>query len=130
MANMQRISRSSTTVEKLYQEALDFATEMGDTNGALLSKIYLAICLLDKGQLKQAIELYFEPMYAQKEIMATPTKILYLQHYGSACRSAANWGQAKTFLGEALITAKELGDFGSLSACLGELGNVYRSEGR
>ena len=130
LANAQRISRSATTPEKLYEEALAFAQTTEDEHGEMLCNTYLAICLLDKGQLKQAMQLYLDPLYSHKENMVTSTKILYLHHYGSACRSAADWGRAKTFLGEALGLAKQVGDPGSISACLGELGNIYRSEGR
>ena len=94
------------------------------------AKIHLAMCLLDRGELKQAIETYFNPLMIHKSSLSKYTRALYLQNYGNACRSAADWGKAKEYLREALELAKQLRDAGLVSRCCGDLGNVFRSEGR
>ena len=103
---------------------------MKDFDRESLAKIHLAICLLDRGELKQAIDTYFKPLMVFKATLKPHTRALFLQHYGNACRSAADWGKAKEYLREALDLAKEVRDVGLVSSCCGDLGNVFRSEGR
>ena len=103
---------------------------MKDFDRETSAKIHLAICLLDRGELKEAIETYFKPLMVFKSNMSYYTRVLYLQYYGNACRSAADWGRAKEYLREALDLAKEVRDAGLVSSCCGDLGNVFRSEGR
>lgn len=109
---------------------MEIATSMQDFDKEALAKIHLAICLLDRGELKQAIETYLSPLMIRKSSLSKYTRALYLQNYGNACRSAADWGKAKEYLREALEIAKQLRDAGLVSSCCGDLGNVFRSEGR
>ena len=103
---------------------------MKDIDRESLAKIHLAICLLDRGELRQAIDTYFKPLMVSKATLKPRTRALYLQYYGNACRSAADWGRAKEYLREALDLAKKIKDVGLVSSCFGDLGNVFRSEGR
>ena len=103
---------------------------MKDFDRECLARIHLAICLLDRGELRQAIDTYFKPLMVSKAKMTLRTRAVYLQYYGNACRSAADWGRAKEYLQEALGLAKEMKDAGLESNCCGDLGNVFRSEGR
>ena len=130
LGSIHRLLREFTEAEQLYKKALEIARSVKDSDKETLAKVHLAICLLDRGELKEAIETYFEPLMVFKSTMRMHTKALYLQHYGNACRSAADWGRAKEYLREALDLAREVNDVGLVSSCCGDLGNVFRSEGR
>ena len=127
---IHRLLKELNEAEQFYKKAREIAATANDFHKETLAKIHLATCLLDRGELKDAIETYFKPLMAFKTAMNTHTRALYLQHYGNACRSAADWGRAKEYLREALDLAKELKDVGLESSCSGDLGNVFRSEGR
>lgn len=127
---IHRLLKEFSKAEQLYKKALEIGRSLKDSDKESLAKIHLAICLLDHGELKEAIETYFEPLMVFKTTMRIHTKALYLQHYGNACRSAADWGRAKEYLREALDLAREVNDVGLVSSCCGDLGNVFRSEGR
>ena len=130
LASIYRLRRELHTAEDLYRKAWDIAASLKDFDRETSAKIHLAICLLDRGELKEAIETYFKPLMVFKSNMSYYTRALYLQYYGNACRSAADWGRAKEYLREALDLAKEVRDAGLVSSCCGDLGNVFRSEGR
>lgn len=130
MATIRRLRKEIQAAEELYRKASEVAASIDDFDKETLAKVHLAICLLDRGELKEAIESYFEPLMASKSSLSRYTQAIYLQSYGNACRSAADWGRAKEFLREALELAKELKDAGLVSSCCGDLGNVFRSEGR
>lgn len=127
---IHRLLKEFSKAELLCKKALEIAASVKDCDKEALVKINLATCLLDRGELKEAIGTYFEPLMVFKTTMRMHTKALYLQHYGNACRSAADWGRAKEYLREALDLAKEMKDVGLVSSCCGDLGNVFRSEGR
>ena len=130
LGSIHRLLKELSKAEQLYNKALEIAVSMKDFDKEILAKIHLAVCLLDRGELKQAINTYFEPLLEFKTAMRKHTRGLYLHYFGGACRSAADWGRAKEYLREALDLAKEVKDVGLISSCCGELGNVYRSEGR
>ena len=130
LGSIHRLLKELDKAEQLYHKACEIAASVKDFDKETFAKIHLAICLLDRGELKEAIETYFEPLMVFKSTMKTHTKALYLQYYGNACRSAADWGRAKEYLREALDLTKEVRDIGLVSSCCGDLGNVYRSEGR
>ena len=125
-----RLLKDLKEARELFTKSLQIAEEMNDYDKQSLAKVNLVLCLLDEGQLKQAIEEYLCPMMQHRERMSMRTQVLYLQQYGNACRSAADWGTARTHLREALGLAKDLKDPGLVSSCCGDLGNVFRSEGR
>lgn len=127
---IHRLLKELNKAEQFYKKAREIAATAKDFDKETVAKIHLATCLLDRGELKEAIDNYFKPLMVFKTAMSTHTRALYLQHYGNACRSAADWGRAKEYLREALDLAKELKDIGLVSGCCGDLGNVYRSEGR
>ena len=127
---IHRLLKELNQAQQLYKKAWEIAVSMKDFDKETLAKIHLAVCLLDRGELKEAIDTYFEPLMEFKTAMTKHTRALYLLYYGGACRSAADWGRAKEFLWEALELAKEVKDVGLVSSCRGELGNVFRSEGR
>ena len=127
---MHRLLKELHAAEELYKKAMEIAASMQDFDKEAFAKIHLAMCLLDRGELKQAIETYFNPLMIHKSSLSNYTRALYLQNYGNACRSAADWGKAKEYLREALELAKGLRDAGLVSSCCGDLGNVFRSEGR
>ena len=130
LGSVHRLLKDLHTAEDLYKKAMGIAEAMEDFDGEALAKTHLAICLLDRGELKEAIETYFKPLMVYKSKMSNSTRALFLQYYGNACRSAADWGPAKEYLREALYLAKEVKDAGLVSSCCGDLGNVFRSEGR
>lgn len=130
LGSIHRLLKELSKAEQLYKKAWEIAVSMKDFDKETLAKIHLAICLLDRGELKEAIDTYFEPLMVFKTTMRTHTRALYLHYYGGVCRSAADWGRAKEYLREALDLAKEVKDVGLVSSCCGELGNVFRSEGR
>ena len=130
LATIQRLQRKMQEAEGLYREAHAAAASISDLDKETLAKVHLAICLLDQGELKEATETYFKPLLHDKDNWDKFTQAIYLQSYGNACRSAADWGNAKAYLREALKLAKELNNMGLLSSCMGDLGNVFRSEGR
>ncbi|KAL9950439.1 hypothetical protein ACROYT_G042934 [Oculina patagonica] len=130
LGSIHRLLKELNEAEQLFKRAQEIAASAQDFDKETLAKIHLATCLLDRGELKEAIETYFEPLMAFKTTMRTHTRALYLQHYGNACRSAADWGRAKEYLREALDLAKDMKDVGLVSSCCGDLGNVFRSEGR
>lgn len=127
---IHRLLKELNQAQQLYKKAWEIAVSVKDFDKETLAKIHLAVCLLDRGELKEAINTYFEPLMAFKTAMKKYTLALYLRYYGGACRSAADWGRAKEYLREALELAKEVKDVGLVSSCCGELGNVFRSEGR
>ncbi len=127
LGSIHRLLKEFIEAEQLYNKALEIAASVKDCEKEALVKIHLAMCLLDRGELKEAIETYFEPLMVVKTTMSSHTKTLYLQpDYGNACRSAADWGRAKEYLREALDLAKEMKDVGLVSSCCGDLGNVFR----
>ncbi|XP_029195923.2 tetratricopeptide repeat protein 28-like [Acropora millepora] len=130
LATIQRLQRKMQEAEDLYREAHVAAASIRDLDKETLAKVHLAICLLDQGELKEATETYFKPLLPDKDNWDKFTQAIYLQSYGNACRSAADWGNAKAYLREALKLAEELNNMGLLSSCMGDLGNVFRSEGR
>ena len=130
LGTIHRLLRELNEAEEFYRKAWNIATSMRDFDRESLAKIHLAICLLDRGELKQAIDTYFKPLMVFKATLKPHTRALFLQHYGNACRSAADWGKAKEYLREALDLAKLVRDVGLVSSCCGDLGNVFRSEGR
>ena len=130
LASIQRLQKKIAEAEDLYGKASAAAASIQDLDKETLAKVHLAICLLDRGELKKATEKYFEPLFPHKESWGKYTRAIYLQSYGNACRSAADWGKAKEFLREALKLAMELKNAGLISSCSGDLGNVFRSEGR
>lgn len=130
LGSIHRLLKELHEAEELYKKAMEIAASMQDFDKEVLAKIHLAMCLLDRGELKQAIETYFNPLMIHKSSLSKYTSALYLQNYGNACRSAADWGKAKEYLREALELAKQLRDAGLVSSCCGDLGNVFRSEGR
>ena len=130
LASIHRLRKELPTAEEFFKKARELADCMQDVEKEALAKIHLAVCLLDRGELKEAMERYFNPLMTYKSSLSNYTKALYLYYYGCTCRSAADWGRAKQYLREALEIAKELRDVGLVSRCCGELGNVYRSEGR
>lgn len=130
LGTIHRLLKELNKAELLYRRAWNIAASVRDFDRETLAKIHLAICLLDRGELKEAIDTYFEPLMAFKTTMKPRTRALYLQHYGNSCRSAADWGRAKEYLREAVDLAKEVKDVGLVSSCYGDLGNVFRSEGR
>lgn len=130
LGSIHRLRKELNTAEHFYKKAMESATLMKDLDREMLAKIHLALCLLDRGELKEAIENYFKELMISKSNMSNYTKTLFLQYYGNACRSAADWGRAKEYLREALHLAKQLKDAGLVSSCCGDLGNVFRSEGR
>ncbi|XP_022807865.1 tetratricopeptide repeat protein 28-like isoform X2 [Stylophora pistillata] len=130
LGTIHRLLKELNEAEKLYRRAWNIATFVIDFDRESLAKVHLAICLLDRGELRQAIDTYFRPLMVSKATMKPRTRALYLQYYGNACRSAADWGRAKEYLREALGLVKEMKDVGLVSSCCGDLGNVFRSEGR
>ena len=130
LGSIHRLLKELNQAEQLYKKAREIAVSLKEFDKETLAKIHLAVCLLDRGELKEAINTYFEPLMEFKTTMRKHTKALYLLYYGGACRSAADWGRAKEYLREALGLAKEVKDVGLISSCCGELGNVFRSEGR
>ena len=130
LGSIHRLLKELNKAEQLYKKAWEIAVSMKDFDKETLAKIHLAVCLLDRGELKEAINTYFEPLMVFKTTMRKHTRALYLHYYGGACRSAADWGRAKEYLREALDLAKEVKDAGLVSSSCGELGNVFRSEGR
>ena len=130
LATIQRLQRKMQEAEDLYREAHAAAASIPDLHKETLAKVHLAICLLDQGELKEATETYFKPLLPDKDNWDKFTQAIYLQSYGNACRSAADWGNAKAYLREALELANELKNRGLVSSCCGDLGNVFRSEGR
>lgn len=130
LGSIHRLLKELNQAEQLYKKAREIAVSMKDFDKETWGKIHLAVCLLDRGELKEAINTYFEPLMEFKTAMRKHTRALYLHYYGGACRSAADWGRAKEYLREALGLAKEVKDAGLMSSCCGELGNVFRSEGR
>lgn len=130
LGTIHRLLKELSKAEQLYSKALEIAMSVKDSDKEIIAKIHLAICLLDRGELKEAISSYFEPLMGFKTAMKKDTRSLYLRYYGGACRSAADWGRAKDYLREALDFANEMKDSGLVSSCCGELGNVFRSEGR
>ncbi|CAH3030729.1 unnamed protein product [Porites evermanni] len=130
LGSIHRLRKELNTAEHFYKKAMESATLMKDLDREMLAKIHLALCLLDRGELKEAMENYFKELMISKSNMSNYTKTLFLQYYGNACRSAADWGRAKEYLREALHLAKQLKDAGLVSSCCGDLGNVFRSEGR
>lgn len=130
LATIQRLQKKMQEAEDLYRKARAAAASIRDLQKETLAKVHLAICLLDRGELKQATETYFKPLLPHKNDWDKYTRAIYLQSYGNACRSAADWGNAKAYLREALELANELKNRGLVSSCCGDLGNVFRSEGR
>ena len=130
LGTIHRLLKELNKAELFYRRAWNIAASVRDFDRETSAKIHLAICLLDRGELKEAIDTYFETLMAFKTTMKPRTRALYLQHYGNACRSAADWGRAKEYLREAVDLAKEVKDVGLVSSCCGDLGNVFRSEGR
>lgn len=130
LATIQRLQKKMQEAEDLYSKARAAAASIRDLDKETLAKVHLAICLLDRGELKQATETYFKPLLPHKNDWDKYTRAIYLQSYGNACRSAADWGNAKAYLREALELANELKNRGLVSSCCGDLGNVFRSEGR
>lgn len=130
LATIQRLQKKMQEAEDLYRKAHSAAVSNRDLDKETLAKVHLAICLLDQGELKEATETYFKPLLPDKDNWDKYTQAIYLQSYGNACRSAADWGNAKAYLREALKLAKELNNMGLVSSCSGDLGNVFRSEGR
>ena len=130
LGSIHRLLKELSKAEQLYKKAGEISLSMKNFDKETLAKIHLAICLLDLGELKEAINTYFEPLMVFKTTMRKHTRALYLYYYGAACNSAADWGRAKEYLREALDLAKEVNDVGLVSSCCGELGNVFRSEGR
>lgn len=127
---IHRLLKGLHSAEEFFKKARELAVCMQDIDKEAFAKIHLAVCLLDRGELKEAMEQYFDPLMVSKSSLNNYTRALYLCYYGSTCRSAADWGRAKQYLREALELAKESGDAGLVSSCCGELGNVFRSEGR
>lgn len=84
--------------------------------------------LLARGQLNEGIETIFNPLLEKVEDKRI--KGLLLQKLGNGCRSAANWGQAKQYLRQSIEIAQELQNAVDEFDRHGDLGNVYRSEGR
>ena len=130
LGTIHRLLKELQKAEDLYKKAREIAASMKDFDRETFAKLHRAICLLDRGELKEAIETYFKPLVDFKSNMSNYTRALYLQYYGNACRSAADWGRAKEYLREALDLAKKVRDAGLVSSCCGDLGNVFRSEGR
>lgn len=130
LATIQRLQKKMQEAEDLYSKARAVAASIRDLYKETLAKVHLAICLLDRGELKQATETYFKPLLPHKNDWDKYTRAIYLQSYGNACRSAADWGNAKAYLREALELANQLKNRGLVSSCCGDLGNVFRSEGR
>ena len=130
LGSIHRLLKDLHIAEDLYKKAMGIAAAMEDFDRETLAKTHLAICLLDRGELKEAIESYFKPLMVFKSKMSNCTRALFLQYYGNACRAAAHWGPAKEYLREALDIAKEVKNAGLVSSCCGDLGNVFRSEGR
>ena len=130
LASIQRLQKKIQEAEDLYRNASVAAASIRDLDKETLAKVHQAICLLDRGELKKATETYFKPLLPHKDSWSKYTRAIYLQSYGNACRSAANWGKAKKYLREALELAKEMKNTGLVSSCCGDLGNVFRSEGR
>ena len=128
-----RLLKDLSKAEYHYREALNIAQSQQDFDCEVLAKVHLAMCILDKGQLKEAIDKFFKPLLASKNQMQPLARTLYLQCYGNACRSAADWGAAKDYLRESINIAKQLREphlVSLLASCCGDLGNVFRSEGR
>lgn len=130
LATIQRLQKKMQEAEDLYGKAREAAASIRDLDKETLAKVHLAICLLDRGELKEATDTYFKPLLPHKNDWDKYTRAIYLQSYGNACRSAADWGNAKAYLREALELAKVLKNGGLVSSCCGDLGNVFRSEGR
>lgn len=125
-----RLLKDFNRAREHFYKGLVLAGEMNDHDKTSLAKVHLVLCLLDEGQLKQAIDEYLIPMMQCKNIMKPQTLALYLEQFGNACRSAAKWGEARKYLQEALAIARDLKDPQLVSNCCGDLGNVFRSEGR
>ena len=130
LGTIHRLLKELNEAEEFYRRAWDIASFFKDIDRESLAKIHLAICLLDRGELRQAIDTYFKPLMVSKATLTPRTRALYLQYYGNACRSAADWGRAKEYLQEALDLAEKIKDVGLEASCSGDLGNVFRSEGR
>ena len=130
LGTIHRLLKELNEAEEFYRRAWDIASFLKDIDRESSAKIHLAICLLDRGELRQAIDTYFKPLMVSKATMKPRTRALYLQYYGNACRSAADWGRAKEYLQEALDLAEKIKDVGLEASCSGDLGNVFRSEGR
>lgn len=125
-----RLLKDLDRARELFNKSLEIAVELKDDDKKSLAKVHLVLCLLDEGQLKEAIDTYLTPMLQCRNSMSPQTRALYLQQFGNACRSAAKWGEARKYLQEALEIAKGLKDLHLVSNCFGDLGNVFRSEGR
>eukprot|EP00058_Branchiostoma_floridae_P025159 XP_002610649.1 hypothetical protein BRAFLDRAFT_65840 [Branchiostoma floridae] len=101
---------------------------MDPADAAVLADIHLGILLLASGHLNMAIQDTFLPLLQRD--LGQYSRGLLLQHLGNAYRSAADWGPAKDHLREAVSIATALGDEIQAAGRYGDLGNVYRSEGR
>ncbi|XP_078590695.1 uncharacterized protein LOC144870439 isoform X2 [Branchiostoma floridae x Branchiostoma japonicum] len=101
---------------------------MDPADAAVLADIHLGILLLASGHLNTAIQDTFLPLLQRD--LGQYSRGLLLQHLGNAYRSAADWGPAKDHLREAVSIATALGDEIQVASRHGDLGNVYRSEGR
>ncbi|XP_066282948.1 tetratricopeptide repeat protein 28-like isoform X5 [Branchiostoma lanceolatum] len=113
-------------------QARDVAAQMDPAadpaEAAVLAEIHLGMLQLASGHLNTAIRDSFLPLLGQN--MGQHNRGRLLQHLGNAYRSAADWGPAKDHLREAVSMATEMGDEIEAAGRHGDLGNVYRSEGR
>lgn len=101
-----------------------------DFDKEILVKIYFVVCFFDCGELKEVINIYFELLMVFKIVMKKYILVFYLCYYGGVCWFVVDWGRVKEYFWEVLELVKEVKDVGFVLSCCGELGNVFRLEGR
>ncbi|XP_033639002.1 uncharacterized protein LOC117299561 [Asterias rubens] len=109
-------------------EAETLAVEMGDVDKNTTATIHHGDWILGSGHLKEAIAKVFQPLL--KRNMSDKNKGLMLQSFGNACRASADFGTAKEYLREAIAIAERLEDHVAVADRHGDLGTIFRSEGR
>ncbi|XP_038053496.1 tetratricopeptide repeat protein 28-like [Patiria miniata] len=109
-------------------EAMAVAVAMDDTDKITTATIHHGEWILASGHLKDAISQVFQPLL--KRNMSDRNRGILLQAFGNAARAAADWGPAKEYMREAIAIAERLNDPIAVADRQGDLGTIFRSEGR
>ncbi|XP_022094203.1 tetratricopeptide repeat protein 28-like isoform X2 [Acanthaster planci] len=128
LGNAHRFLGNMDQARTFLDEAMAIAVETDDADKVTAATIHHGEWILASGHLKDAISQVFQPLL--KRNMSDRNRGILLQAFGNACRAAADWGPAKEYMREAITIAEGLNDPVAVADRQGDLGTIFRSEGR
>jgi tetratricopeptide (TPR) repeat protein len=116
--------------EKMYQESLKLAKELGDKSGIAITLHQLGMIHQDQGRYEEAEKMYQESLKIAKELGDKSGIASTLHQLGNIHYAQGRYEEAEKMYQESLKIKEELGDKSGIASTLHQLGNIHQDQGR